>query len=92
MIIPANERRTEPLGVSEVLATFCATTTFADLPAAVVADAKRAVLDWFGSALAGSLEAPATMARGVAGGFGAPEQATMFPGGRASAAGAALAN
>ncbi|MGI8475977.1 MAG: MmgE/PrpD family protein, partial [Thermomicrobiales bacterium] len=49
-------------------------------------------LDWFGSALAGSLEAPATMARGLAAGFGASEQATVFPGGRASAAGAALAN
>ena len=77
---------------SRVLADFLAATTFADLPARVVADAKLAILDWFGSALAGAAEPPARIAREVVAGFGHADEATLFPSGRASAAGAALAN
>jgi len=55
-------------------------------------DAKRSVLDWLGSALAGSREAPARMAQSVVARFGTSDEATVFGAGRASAAGAALAN
>jgi 2-methylcitrate dehydratase PrpD len=79
-------------GVSRVLAGFLARVRFDDLPAAVVADAKLAVLDWFGSALAGALEEPARIAREVVAGLGVADEASVLPAMRASAAGAALAN
>ncbi len=63
-----------------------------ELPEAVLADTRRAVLDWLGSALAGSIEPPARMAQKVAAGLGVSNEATVFSGGRASAAVAALAN
>ena len=56
------------------------------------------MLDWLGSALAGSLEPPARMAQRVVAGLGTSADATVFSGGptfrdgRSSAAGAALAN
>lgn len=78
--------------ISQVLASFLATTRFTDLPSETVAATKIAVLDWFGSALAGSLEPPARMARCVVAGFGASDEASVFPGTRASAPAAALAN
>ena len=67
-------------------------TRYRDLPAHVIADTQRAVLDWLGSALAGSLEPQALMAREVTAGLGRADDATVFPAGRASAAGAAFAN
>ncbi len=78
--------------VSRTLADFLATTTWSDLPESAVGDTRRAVLDWLGSAMAGALEPPARMAQQVVSGFGASGQATVFAGGRSSAAGAALAN
>lgn len=77
---------------SRIFADFLAGTGFVDLPARAVADAKLAILDWFGSALAGALEPPARIAREVVAGFGDSEEATLLPAGRSSAAGAALAN
>lgn len=74
------------------LADFLAAVAWADLPPGVVEDARRSVLDWLGSALAGSLEAPARMAQKVVAGLGASGEATVFGAARASAAGAALAN
>ena len=78
--------------VSKILADFCARATFERLPPQVVADTERAVLDWLGSALAGALEGPARMAREVVAKLGRSDDATVFSGGRSSAAGAALAN
>ncbi len=78
--------------VSRLLAEFLADAKFADLPAAVVDDAERAVLDWLGSALAGSSETPARFAQRVAAGFGRSDEATVFGAGRLSALGAAFAN
>ncbi len=78
--------------VSRRLAGFLAGTAFGDLPPGVISDTKRAVLDWFGSAMAGALEPPARMARTVVAGFGSADEATVFPGVRTSALGAALAN
>ncbi len=82
---------TEP-PVSRLLAEFAAATTYDDLPAGVVAGARLAVLDWLGSTLAGALEPPARSARRVVRGLGSSDEATLFPGERASAAGAALGN
>jgi 2-methylcitrate dehydratase PrpD len=78
--------------VTRRLAEVLASTAYSDLSEAVLADARRAVLDWLGSALAGAKEAPARMAQRVAMGLGASDQATMFASGRGSAAAAALAN
>ena len=78
--------------VSRRLAEFLAETTYADLPADVVAESNRATLDWFGSALAGSLEPPARIAQRVARGLGNSGEATMLSAGRASASASALAN
>ena len=77
---------------SRILAETLATTRYEDFSAAIIEEARRAVLDWLGSALAGSLEAPARMARAVAAGLGVSAEARVFPEGRASAAVAALAN
>jgi 2-methylcitrate dehydratase PrpD len=74
------------------LAHVLAKTTYVDLPAGVVEHSMRAVLDWLGSALAGSIETPARMAQQVASGFGASNEATVFSAGRTSAAAAAFAN
>jgi 2-methylcitrate dehydratase PrpD len=79
-------------GPTQILAAFAAATTFSDLPAQVVADAKLAILDWFGSMLAGSLEPPARMARDVVRLLGVADDAALFPAGRSSAAGAAFGN
>ena len=77
---------------SRLLASFAARARFADLPAPVVADTRRAVLDWLGSALAGSSEPPARMAQRVVATLGRSDDATVFGAGRAAAANAALAN
>jgi 2-methylcitrate dehydratase PrpD len=74
------------------LATALAAARITDLDATTIDHAERAVLDWLGSALAGSVEPPATMAHAVARAFGSSSEATMFAGGRGSAAAAALAN
>lgn len=78
--------------VSRQLAAFLASARYSDLPPAVVAEAKRAILDWLGSALAGALEPPAEMTRCVVARFGTSAEAKVFGDGRSSAAGAALAN
>jgi 2-methylcitrate dehydratase PrpD len=77
---------------SRELAATLASTRFADLDPVTVDHTERAVLDWLGSALAGSTEIPAAIAHTVARGFGESSEATMFAGGRASAAVAAFAN
>jgi 2-methylcitrate dehydratase PrpD len=74
------------------LAAAIAATQFRALDAATVEHTERAVLDWLGSALAGSIEPPARMAHRLACGFGDSSESTMFAGGRASAAPAAFAN
>jgi 2-methylcitrate dehydratase PrpD len=79
-------------GATHTLAAFLAGVRYDDLPPQVIADAKLAILDWLGSALAGALEEPARIARVVARGFGASDEATVLPDGRASASAAALAN
>ena len=77
-------------GVTRCLAEFLAAAKH--LPEETVEHARRAVLDWLGSALAGSIEPPARMAQRVAASFGEANQATIFSARRASAAAAAFAN
>ncbi len=81
-----------PEPVTRQLADVLAATTYADLPAQVIDDARRSILDWLGSALAGAIEPPARITQRVVAGLGASDQATVFGAGRASAAVAALAN
>lgn len=78
--------------VSRRLAAVLSSTRFTDLPPDVLADTRRAVLDWLGSALAGSLEKPARLAQQVVARLGVSNDATVFSARRSSAAGAALAN
>jgi len=78
--------------VSRQLADVYAATQFSSLPERAIDDARRAVLDWLGSTLAGSLEGPARSTHTVVRKLGASNDATVFSGGRSSAAGAALAN
>jgi 2-methylcitrate dehydratase PrpD len=78
--------------VTRQLADVLATTTIADLPGSVLESTHRATVDWIGSAIAGAVEAPARAGQRVVAGFGASDEATVFAAGRASAAGAALAN
>jgi 2-methylcitrate dehydratase PrpD len=80
------------MGLSRRLAEFLAAARYSDLPPAVVEDARRALLDWLGSTLAGSLEPPARMAQQFVASLGVSDQATVFSGRRSSAPGAALAN
>src|ERR1051325_2316180 len=77
---------------SRRLAEVMAATRYADLPPAVIGAAKRSILDWLGSCLAGSLEKPARIAQQIVAGLGVSDEATVFAAGRSSAAGAALAN
>src|SRR5580765_3105491 len=79
------------MSTTRILADFLADARFKDLPPTVVADTERAVLDWLGSVLAGSMETPARLAQGVAAGFGQSDEATVFGAQRASALGAAFA-
>jgi 2-methylcitrate dehydratase PrpD len=77
---------------SQVLAEFLAHVSFDDLPLQVREDARRSVLDWLGSALAGSFEPPARMARRAASGWSAGSGATMFAAGASIPLAAAFAN
>ena len=78
--------------VTRLLADTLAALRPDDLPPAVLDDTRRSVLDWLGSALAGSIEPPARMAQRVAAGFGVSSEATVFSCGRGSALAAAFAN
>ncbi|HEY4218634.1 MAG TPA: MmgE/PrpD family protein [Gemmatimonadaceae bacterium] len=81
-----------PEAVSRRLAEVLAAARYEDLDATVLNHARRSILDWLGSALAGSFERPARLARTVATGLGSSDEATVFGAARASAAVAALAN
>ena len=67
--------------VSRTLADFLARATLADLPRSAIADTQRAILDWLGSAMAGSIEPPARMAQQVVARSRRVDEATVFRGG-----------
>src|SRR6201999_3512368 len=74
------------------LASFALSTRFEDLPAEVVAEARRRLLDAFGCA-AGALDDPAPgIARRVAGTMRGEPGGALFGGGRSTADWAAFAN
>lgn len=81
-----------PEPVTQLLAQALSSLRPGDLPPAAADATRRTVLDWLGSALAGSIEPPARMAQTVAAAFGASGEATIFSAGRGSAAAAAFAN
>ncbi len=64
-------------------ADFCARIGEADLPAPVLHAARRALVDWYGCTLAGSVQAPATLLRIAVQGDG-DGRARLLPDGRAS--------
>ena len=78
--------------VTRELAAVLATVTYPDLPAQTIADTRRSVLDWLGSALAGAVETPARLMQTIVAGMGTSDEAMVFASGRASAAAAAMAN
>ncbi|UBV44515.1 MmgE/PrpD family protein (plasmid) [Deinococcus taeanensis] len=77
-------------GTSATLAAFMANPPA--IPASALEDAQRSVLDGLGSLLAGSVEPPARIVQDLVRDLGRADNATVFGAGRASAAGAALAN
>jgi len=79
-------------GVTQELADVLATTTIAELPASVLDSTQRATVDWIGCAVAGAVEPSARICQRIVAGLGESREATVFAAGRASAAGAALAN
>src|SRR4051812_25367634 len=78
--------------VTRLLAETLAGARFDDLSPETVEHARRAVIDWLGSALAGAVEPAARMTQKIVAELGVSNDATVFAGGRSSAAGAALAN
>ena len=81
-----------PEPVTQLLAEALSSLRPGDLPPEAADATHRTVLDWLGSALAGSIEPPARMAQRVAASFGASSEASLFGAGRGSAAAAAFAN
>ena len=82
----------DELNVSRALADVMARTRYEDLSPPVIEDARRSVLDWLGSCLAGAVEPPSRMVHRVVAGWGQCDEATVFGAHRASAAAAAFAN
>jgi 2-methylcitrate dehydratase PrpD len=80
------------MSVTRELADVMATVAYPDLPSQTLKDAHRSILDWLGSALAGSVEVPARLMQRVVARMGTSSEATVFAAGRASAAAAAMAN
>jgi 2-methylcitrate dehydratase PrpD len=78
--------------VTHRLAEMLSTTTRADVPADVMESVHRATVDWIGSTLAGAIERPARICQRLVAALGQSSESTVFVAGRASAAGAALAN
>lgn len=78
--------------LTRTLAHVLSATRHDDLAPDVIEHAQRAVTDWLGSALGGSIEKPARLVQRVAAGFGTSSDATVFGAGRASAAAAAFVN
>ena len=71
-------------GLTRRLAQFLAAATYSHLSVPVIEETKRAVLDWLGSAMAGSLEPPARMAREVVASMNGAAAAVAFTRGVAS--------
>ena len=81
------------VGETRALASFCAGLGFEELPSEVVDKVKYCLLDWLGSALAGSRLEPAAIVVGLVDALGgAPESTIVNHAGRTNCVNAALAN
>lgn len=80
------------MSVSKEFAQYVTSLKYEQLPQDVAAFAKICMLDWLGSALAGSSKPPVQMMAQVAQELGGSEQATLVTGGRSSVTHAALVN
>ncbi|RKQ35788.1 MmgE/PrpD family protein [Oceanobacillus halophilus] len=80
------------MGLSKKLASYIIDTNYDNIPEEVVEFTKLCILDYFGSAIAGSTKAPVKMVHDFAVEMGGEPQATLVTGGKTSVAQAALVN
>ena len=78
--------------LSKALAKYSVDMTYEKLPAEVVSFTKLCILDYFGSAIAGSDKPPIQMISNLIDEMGGKEQASLFTGGKTSVLQAALVN
>ena len=78
--------------LSKKLAEYSLEMTYEKLPPEVVSFTKLCILDYFGSAIAGSDKIPVQMISDLVKEIGGTEQATLFTGGKSSVLNAALVN
>ena len=82
----------QALELSKKLAAYSTALTYSELPAEVVEFTKLCILDYFGSAIAGSGKVPVRMIAELAEEMGGREQARLFTGGKSSVLNAAMVN
>lgn len=80
------------MDLSKVIADYVKTTNYSSLPSRVVDFTKLCVLDYLGSAIAGSNKEPIHMIESYVSEMGGEEQATLVTGGKTSVTQAALVN
>src|SRR5699024_9202555 len=80
------------LQLSQALAGYIHSTSYNDLPNDVVSFANLCILDYFGSALAGSSTPPVRMIHELVEETGGRQQASLVTGGKSSVTNAALVN
>ncbi len=80
------------MDLSKTIAQYIAATTYEDLPEDVIHFTKLCILDYFGSAFAGSSKPPIKMIEAFVREMGGEEQATLVTGGKTSVMNAALVN
>ncbi|MDI2587536.1 MmgE/PrpD family protein [Psychrobacillus sp. NEAU-3TGS] len=80
------------MDLSRELAKYSQALTYEELSPEVVEFTKLCILDYFGSAIAGSNKVPIKMISELVEEMGGSEQATLFTGGKSSAVNAALLN
>ncbi|MFJ8064696.1 MmgE/PrpD family protein [Psychrobacillus sp. NPDC096426] len=80
------------MDLSRELAKYSQELTYEKIPPEVVEFTKLCILDYFGSAIAGSNKVPVQMISELVKEMGGSEQASLFTGGKSSAINAALVN
>jgi 2-methylcitrate dehydratase PrpD len=80
------------MNLSKILAKYSLEMSFEKLPPEVVTFTKLCILDYFGSAIAGSDKVPVQMISDLVKEVGGTEQANLFTGGKSSVLNAALVN
>ena len=78
--------------LSKIIANYVKVTNYDRLPEEVVDFTKQCILDYFGSAIAGSEEEPIRIIDAYASEMGGSQQATLITGGKTSVAQAAFVN